>query len=65
MIKELIRFQVQIDIKNTDGSLKWMSRMTTLQVKATRFQQVLHNHLLKISFHLLHLEQQLLQHQTQ
>jgi hypothetical protein len=38
-----MKFQVQTDIKNASGSLKWMSGMTTLQVYTTRFQQVLLN----------------------
>ena len=49
MIKWLITFQVQTNIKN--GLLKWMSDIATLQVYATKFQQVLHNQLLKMSFH--------------
>jgi hypothetical protein len=61
-----MEFHVQIDIKNACSSLKWMNSMATLQMYATRFQQVLLNQILKMSFHLLlHLRQQLLQHQTQ
>ena len=66
MIKWLMKFQVQTNIKNADGSLKWMSDIAALQVYATRFWQMLHNQLLKMSFHLLlHFKQQLLQYQTQ
>ncbi len=66
MIKILIKFQIQTEIKNACGSLKSMNDMATLQIYASKFQQVLHNHLLKKSFHLLiYLRQQLLQHQTQ
>ena len=49
MIKGLIKFHVQTNIKNAHGLLKWTSGMATLQVYATRFQQVLQNQLLKIS----------------
>ena len=61
----LIKFQVQTYIKNAGGnSLKWKNDMKILQLYATRFQQVLQNHLLKMLIHLLiHLRQQMLQHQ--
>ena len=36
MIKWLMKLQVQIDIKNAGGLLKWMSDMEALQVYATR-----------------------------
>jgi hypothetical protein len=32
-----MKFQVQTDIKTAGDSLKWMSRMTILQVYAIRF----------------------------
>lgn len=46
----LTKFQVQTNIKNVDGLLKWNSGMATLQVYASRFQQVLHNYLLRCYF---------------